>query len=163
MTESSARTMPVLSGDMAARRRRRSAPAGRRRALVLGASLLLLIVAVVANFGPLSHYQSARARLEKATAKVDILEAQKVELQGKVAKLSETGYLEALARGELTYVRPGEELYIVTEAGSGAAGSSTAGSATAGAGAVGASGDAAPGDAAPGFLERIVQAIRGLF
>src|SRR5512139_3661449 len=103
MTEFSAPAMPVLSGEMAARRRRRSTPAGRRR-------WLLVIGAVIANFGPLAHYQSARARLEKATANVNSLEAQKAELQSQVAKLSEAAYLETLAREQLTYVRPGEEL-----------------------------------------------------
>ena len=43
------------------------------------------------------------------------LATQKADLQGELAKLSETGYLETLAREQLTYVRPGEELYIVTK------------------------------------------------
>ena len=46
---------------------------------------------------------------------MDTLEAQKAALQAQLAKLSETGYLETLAREQLGYVRPGEELYIVTK------------------------------------------------
>lgn len=107
--------MPVLSGEMAVRRRRRSSPAGRRRWLVVFGAVILMVVAVLANIGPLTHYEDARARFEAATEKVSALEAQKTELQGQLAKLSETGYLETLAREQLTYVRPGEELYIVTE------------------------------------------------
>jgi cell division protein FtsB len=100
---------------MAVRRRRRSSPAGRRRWLVLFGAVLLMVVAVLANIGPLTHYQDARGRLDTAAAKVSALEAQKAELQGQLAKLSEAGYLETLAREQLTYVRPGEELYIVTD------------------------------------------------
>ncbi len=106
--------MPVLSGEMAVRRRR-SSPAGRRRWLVVFGAVILMVVAVLANIGPLTHYEDARARFDVATEKVNALEAQKTELQGQLAKLSEAGYLETLAREQLTYVRPGEELYIVTE------------------------------------------------
>ena len=42
------------------------------------------------------------------------LQTQQTQLQGELAKLSETSYLETLARQQLSYVRPGEELYIVT-------------------------------------------------
>ena len=106
--------MPVLSGEMAVRRRR-SSPAGRRRWLVVFGAVILMVVAVLANIGPLTHYEDARARFDAATEKVNALEAQKTELQGQLAKLSEAGYLETLAREQLTYVRPGEELYIVTK------------------------------------------------
>jgi cell division protein FtsB len=119
--------MPARSGDLGApgekrvvrADRRRSSMAARRRWLILCAVVVLVVVAVLANLGPLTHYQEAKARLQKASANVAGLQSQKADLQGQVAKLTEKSYLETLAREQLTYVRPGEELYIVT--GSGAA------------------------------------------
>jgi cell division protein FtsB len=121
MTQS-VRTMPARPGDVAVageRRstrlaRQRSSTVARRRWLILFAVVVLVVVAILANIGPLTHYQAASARLDGATAKVDTLTAQKADLQGQLAKLTESGYLETLARQQLTYVRPGEELYIVT-------------------------------------------------
>ena len=121
MTQS-ARTMPARPGDIAVageRRstrlaRQRSSTVARRRWLILFAVVVLVAVAILANIGPLTHYRVARARLDNSTAKVDTLTAQEADLQGQLAKLTESGYLETLARQQLTYVRPGEELYIVT-------------------------------------------------
>lgn len=185
--------MPVLSGEMAARRRRRSSPAGRRRWLVLFGAVVLMVVTVLANIGPLTHYREARGRLDKVTAKVNALEEQKNVLQGQLAKLSEAGHLETLAREQLTYVRPGEELYIVTEPAGDADGATVVEvvpglTALAGIGAAaldalgpgattttegaavdsGSAGSAGAGSEAengppPGFLERVISAIRGLF
>jgi Septum formation initiator len=81
---------------------------------MLGCFLLLVIAALAANYGPFRHYQDARARLEKTAADVASLEEQKAALLSELGKLNETGYLEGLARQELTYARPDEELYIVT-------------------------------------------------
>lgn len=122
MTQSSVRTVPARSGDMrvsAERRvqrgaRTRSPRAGRRRWLLLVAILAVVALAILANIGPLTHYKDASARLGAATARVDTLEAQKTQLQGELAKLSETGHLETLARQQLTYARPDEDLYIIT-------------------------------------------------
>ena len=114
MTNSSAQTAPAWSGDVTTPDSRRSRCGTRRRLLVLGCLTLLVIAGVAANYGPLRHYQVARDRLEKAAAEVADLEGQKAALQAELAKLSETGYLEGLAREELTYARPDEELYIVT-------------------------------------------------
>jgi cell division protein FtsB len=116
--------MPARSGDTRISgekrvprvARERAARTGRRRWLVLFGFVLLVVVAILANIGPLTHYQDANARLDKATATVESLAAQKAKLQGDLAKLSETGYLETLARQQLTYARPGEDLYIVTGA-----------------------------------------------
>jgi cell division protein FtsB len=138
--------------------------------VILFAVVILVVVAILANIGPLTHYQDARARLDKAAAQVAALEAQRAELQQELAKLSETGYLETLAREQLTYARPGEELYIVTPAGSGSGAGATGGLGVA----LGVSGGANAGtgepvaagagvDHRPGFLERAVSAIRGLF
>jgi cell division protein FtsB len=114
MSNTSAQTAPAWSGDVATPDSRRSRCGTRRRLLVLGCLTLLVIAGVAANYGPLRHYQVARDRLEKAAAEVADLEGEKAALQAELAKLSETGYLEGLAREELTYARPDEELYIVT-------------------------------------------------
>jgi cell division protein FtsB len=95
--------------------RQRAAQTARRRWLILCAVVVVVVVGILANIGPLSHIQDATARLEKATAKVDGLQTQKADLQKQLAKLSETGYVETLARQELAYSRPGEDLYIVTD------------------------------------------------
>jgi hypothetical protein len=133
--------------------------------------VLLVVVGVLANMEPLTHYQDARARLQTATAKVDTLAAQKTDLQGQLAKLSESGYLETLARKQLTYVRPGEELYIVTKPAGDTGAAAAAAVQTGGADAAGtsaatsalASGADASATQSPGFLERVLSAIRGLF
>lgn len=170
--------MPARSGDIEVpgERRssrlvsRRSSQTARRRWLILFAVVLLVVVGVLANMGPLTHYQDARARLQNATAKVDTLEAQKTDLQGQLAKLSESGHLETLARKQLTYVRPGEELYIVTnsagDTGNAAAAVQTGGAEAAGTSATTsatASGADASATQSPGLLERVLSAIRGLF
>lgn len=71
---------------------------------------------MAANYGPLHAYRDARMRLEDATAAVEELETQKVALKSELGRLTEAGYLESLAREELTYARPGEEVFIVTDA-----------------------------------------------
>jgi cell division protein FtsB len=163
-------------------RRQRSSEAARRRWLLLFAVVAVVVVAFLVNIGPLTHYQDASARLQKVTAKVDSLQTQKADLQGQLAKLSETGYLETLARQQLTYVRPGEELFIVTKPAVDTAAAAAAGPASLaagsgiGAGVVGDLGSEAPavqtesanavetgGGQSPGFLERMLAAIRGLF
>jgi cell division protein FtsB len=195
MTQSSARTMPARSGEIGVSGERRvtrtaqerTAQNARRRWLMLFAVVVLVVAGILANIGPLTHFQDASARLGKATAKVDTLEAQKAQLQSQLARLSETSYLETLARQQLTYVRPGEDLYIVTGTSGGAAdGAGTPGNTASftgsglGAGMAGAhasgpvavpggsgqgagpSGDQAAADK-PGFFERVISAVRGLF
>jgi hypothetical protein len=76
---------------------------------------MLLGVAFAANYGPLRAYNDARDRFENARTEVAALEKQKADLQEQLGKLTEAGYLESLARQELTYARPGEELYIITD------------------------------------------------
>jgi cell division protein FtsB len=153
--------------------RERTARNARRRWLILFAAVVLVVAAILANITPLTHFQDASARLGKATAKADTLEEQKAQLQSQLARLSETSYLETLARQQLTYVRPGEDLYIVTETpggatdGAGAAGTTAALNAPGlGAGMAGQDtgqgGDQAPADR-PGFFERVISAIRSLF
>ena len=90
--------------------------AARRLVLVVVMLGLLLVVAAAANYGPVRHYLDARARLDKAAAEVAALEERTADLQAQLGKLSQSGYLEDLARQQLTYALPGEELYVVTDA-----------------------------------------------
>lgn len=135
----------------------------------------LLGLAAAANYRPLMHYLDAKARLEQRSAEVASQEARNAELQSQLSKLLQPGYLEQLARKDLTYALPGEDLYIVT-GGSGhtesvtqhttegaggqlappvaADGSETASSA-------GAPSKASTG--APGFFERLLARIADLF
>jgi hypothetical protein len=141
---------------------------------MFGCFLLLVAVALAANYGPVRDYQAARARLEKTTAAVAALEKQKAALQSRSAKLSQAGYLEGLARQELAYVRPDEDLYIIT----GLPGEDPAAAApvvepapSLGIGAAGLGIDLSGSDGTrgangaekPGFLERMLSAIGGLF
>ena len=87
---------------------------------------LLVVVAVAANYGPVRHYLDARARVDKAAAEVAALQERTTELQAQLGKLSQSGYLEDLARQQLTYALPGEDLYVVTDA-AGAAEAAAAG------------------------------------
>lgn len=147
----------------------------------------LVVAAVLANYGPVQSYVDARTRVDSARAKVAALEAQKAELQSELGKLAEADYLESLAREDLTYARPGEDVYIVTgleeEAVSGAAsatdpdaaasdtGASAGDTAVAAADAGDAEGTGSaegtgtdPGAAEePGFLERLLSGFLSLF
>jgi cell division protein FtsB len=118
--------------------------ARRRRLLVLGVGLFLLTVGVLANSGPLHSLMDAKGRLDKATAAVAELAAEKAELQAEMGRLSEADYLESLARQDLSYTRPGEELIILTERDDG--GASAFGSNSGGTG----------GDSGLGLLERVL-------
>jgi cell division protein FtsB len=155
MSNVSAQTASAPSGDAISSGNRRSRYAARRRMFLLGFLVVVVAAGAAANFNPLRHYQDARARLDKVTAQVAGLEDQKALLQAQLAKLSEAGYLEGLAREELTFARADEELYIVTEAkgGVGAAEAADAGS-TAGTEA----GLAAPRDEDTGRQSRIPSA-----
>lgn len=114
--------------------------------MVLVFMLAVVVIAVLANYGPLQTYRGAQERLGQATAAVDTLEAEKAALQSELGRLTEAGYLESLAREELTYSRPGEDVYIVTP-----------------------SEDTADSDTSsepahePGPLERFLSALGGLF
>ena len=106
-------------------------------------------ISVLVNYGPVSAYRSAHSRLDAATAQVSELKQQKEQLQSELGKLGEAGYLESLAREELTYAKPGEEIYIVpTEEGASAPDESKASDEPA---------------EKPGFLERVLSAIGDIF
>ena len=111
---------------------------------LVAAGLFVFTIAVLANYGPLQAYSDAKARLNRATTAVAELGNQKAELQAELGKLSEADYLESLARQDLSYTRPGEELYIVAGSSDGeAAGSAAGGAARSG----------------RGFLERVLGSV----
>jgi len=118
---------------------------------LLGCAGLFLLLAVAANYGPLHEWRSARARLEKRQAQVADLAGQKAQLDAQLNKLSDPSYLEGLVRQDLTYARPGEDVFIV----SGLAGDNS--------GQAGASPTAAAATPKPGILERILSALGRLF
>jgi cell division protein FtsB len=146
---------PALTGGRGSPKPARSHVARRRRIVVAILLALVVGVSVLVNYSPLTAYRGAHARLDAATAQVTELQKQKEQLQTELGKLTEAGYLESLARQELTYAKPGEEIYVVppqdetTAAGAGSA-SEQAGK--------------EPGAGQkPGFLERILSAIGDLF
>ena len=151
--------------------------------MLIGVLFLVLVsAAVAANHGPIRAYYEARTRVQEAQARVAALEEEKARLQTELGRLTEASYLETLAREELAYARPGEELYIVTgtDEGAGAAsGAQAGGSGLAGEGsspaaegagaALGAASGTQSGASSsgatpePGFFERLVRAFLGLF
>jgi cell division protein FtsB len=133
--------MPARVGRVAPPSIRAARVAKRRRLFLLAVGLLLFTLAVLANYGPLHAYMDARSRLYRAATAVAELEATKAELQSELGKLSEADYLESLARQDLSYVRPGEELYIVTNADGGTASGANTGGVSSG---------------GSGFLERVL-------
>jgi cell division protein FtsB len=114
MAKESVSSKPAESDAVSQTPRRRSNFRTHRRVLLLVMTLLLVGAAILANYGPVRAYRDARARLEQASTAVSELETQKAELQSQLGKLTETGYLESLARQELAFTRPGEDLYIIT-------------------------------------------------
>jgi cell division protein FtsB len=114
MSHTHATYMPTGFGTAEPPSRRRSQVARRRRLLLLVVCAFILTLAALANYGPLHSYLDARSRLQKANAGIVELTAQKERLQTELGRLSERDYLESLARQDLSYTRPGEELYIVT-------------------------------------------------
>ena len=67
---------PALAGQGSRRTARRSA--SKRRRLIVALLLVLVVgLSVVVNYGPLTAYRSARARLDTATAQVNDLQTQK--------------------------------------------------------------------------------------
>lgn len=152
MANTVARSLPSRSVTTKSQPRKRPRFAVRRRLLLLLLLLTLVGVAILANYGPLEAYRDARARLEQASSAVSTLDEQKSQLQSELGRLSETGYLEGLAREELTYTRPGEQLYIVTGLEE-ATGDEEDASST----------DAGSEAERPGLFERALSAILGIF
>jgi cell division protein FtsB len=132
--------------------------ARRRRVFLLVAVMGILILAGLANYTPLHSYFDAQGRLQKANAGVAVLTAQKDELQTELGRLSEADYLESLARQDLSYTRPGEELYIVTAADTGVTATTVTGGTTLQNGAITPAGGTAS-SGTPGLVERVLTPI----
>jgi cell division protein FtsB len=164
-------TAPGLPGNIGSPASRRSPFATRRRILVLVLVLAVVGIAALANYGPLRSYREARSRYDSAVAEVEALTQKKAELQSQLGKLTEADYLESLARQELTYARPGEDVYIITdsaEEGTDAAGVANGeGESLEGADGAGAADGTSPATSEPtdepGLLERALSAFLGLF
>jgi cell division protein FtsB len=141
-------------------REKRPHSSRRRRALILGCAGLLLVLALGANYGPLREWRDARTRLHERQAQVTALSRQKAQLDAQLKELQDPAYLEGLARQDLTYARPGEDVFIV----SGLAGD-TGGQASGQLGSTqaGASSSATATTQKPGLLERFLSAIGRLF
>jgi cell division protein FtsB len=135
-------------------RRRRCAV--RRRVVVALFLALFLVVAIGVNYRPISHYFDAQSRLEQVTAEVAALEERSAQLHTELSRAMEPGYLEVLARQELTYARSDEELFIITgDDGAGAAAGLPEQSVVP---------PSAPEEEdGPGFLERMLNGISDLF
>lgn len=111
----------MRAGEVRSSRLQRRRFARRRLIFVIGCVVLLLVISVAANYGPLQHYRDARARAEKVAVEVASLEKHIDEMQAQLGKLSQSTYLEDMARRQLTYTLPGEDLYIVSGVSEGSA------------------------------------------
>jgi cell division protein FtsB len=111
-------------------------------------ALALLPIALYLNLGPYQEYQKARERLGDKQQEVALVQKENANLRAEMDRLQKDTYLEALARKELAYARPGEEVFIVkglpeaTEA---------------------AAQEQAKAPPEPGPLERLVEAVRQAF
>jgi cell division protein FtsB len=127
--------------------RARGRSGARRRRLVLALlTMLLLPAAVFVNLGPYQQYTEAQEKLGVKEQEVALLEQEIAALEDEMKRLEDEYYLEALARKELAYARPGEEVFVVKGLDEGAF--------------VGEDESDAP---EPGPVERLVHALRGLF
>lgn len=86
----------------------------RRGPLALLAILVLVVAACLANASPLRGYLESRERLEAKHATVVVLEQGNADLLKEVRAFENGSRVEAQARQDLTYARPGEEVFIVT-------------------------------------------------
>lgn len=81
---------------------------------MLLALLALVVAACLANAGPLRGYLEARERLEAKQATVAVLEKETADLLEDVRAFQNGSRVEVQARQDLTYARPGEDVFIVT-------------------------------------------------
>jgi cell division protein FtsB len=80
---------------------------------VLLALLLVVVAACFANAGPLRGYVESRERMEATQAKVAALEKEAADLKAEVRAFENGSRVEVQAREDLTYTRPGEDVFIV--------------------------------------------------
>jgi cell division protein FtsB len=81
--------------------------------MMIGVVLLLLAAIVVANQGPVRGLLQARAELAVKEKQVAEIEKGNAAYRAEIARLEKTGYLEALARKQLAYAKPGEDVFII--------------------------------------------------
>jgi hypothetical protein len=74
---------------------------------------MVLVAGLVLSWGPLSSYRDAHAKLADKAAQVDLMKQTNRALREQVNSLEETRTLEALARKDLAYALPGEQVCIV--------------------------------------------------
>jgi cell division protein FtsB len=111
--------------------------------------LLLIPAGIFVSMGPQREFAEAREKLSQKQEEVALVEQDIATLKGEMTRLQQDSYMEALARKELAYARPGEEVFIVKglpEASEAAAAEERAGSTP-----------------DPGPLERLVEGLRGAF
>ncbi len=85
----------------------------RRRVVTLLAFLLLLAGVILVNVGPLRDLRRAEARVVAKQQQVSQAEEENRATRAETERLQRSENLEALARKELNYARPGEKVYIV--------------------------------------------------
>src|SRR5680860_620999 len=86
---------------------------GRRRLLAVGSVLLVVLTGLLVNWGPYHDYRASQETLHAMQEETAHLRGEVDASEARVARLKKDGYMEALARKELPYARPGEEVYIV--------------------------------------------------
>jgi cell division protein FtsB len=147
--------------------------------MMAGVVILLLAAIAIANQGPVRELLRGRAQLAAKEKQVAEIEKGNEAYKAEIARLEKPGYLEALARKQLAYAKPGEDVFIIQglpatasspggvvtpsaqaaqDAGDAAAGTSQS-DATAGATAAGAATTAPPNQ---GWIQRLLSAVRGL-
>jgi cell division protein FtsB len=81
--------------------------------MMIGVVLLLLAAIVVANQGPVRGLLRARTELAAKEKQVAEIEKGNAAYKAEIARLEKAGYLEALARKQLAYAKPGEDVFII--------------------------------------------------
>ena len=141
-----------------------------------GVVVLLLSAIAVANQGPLRELLRGRAQLVAKETQVAEIEKGNEAYKAEIARLQKPGYLEALARKQLAYAKPGEDVFIIqglpaaapspgSEVTPSVQAAQDAGDTVAAGGMNGAaatSGDPAAAPPHQGWIQRLVSALRGL-
>lgn len=143
--------------------------------MLAGVVVLLLAAIVVANQGPVRDLLRARTQLAAKEKQVADIEKGNEAYKAEIARLQKPGYLEALARKELAYAKPGEDVFIIQglppatsppggqvtpsvqaaqDAGDAVAVDASAGAST--------NSGTSSGAAPTGWVQRILSAVRGL-
>jgi cell division protein FtsB len=81
--------------------------------VVLLALAALLIAASFANASPLRAYLGSKERMEIKQTQVSILAQETEKAKKEVRALEDGSRVEVQARKDLTYARPGEDVFII--------------------------------------------------